>query len=242
MIPFLYVIEKPTKWSMKFMLWSLISRGSHIRVTCRSICDWIKNLDQWESSLITWSLCFEALDCLILWEFKVQKCCHACLVSEKLCWLDQLILVTQKLSWSLDQLLKRMLIIWFHFWPPLQTLLQATFDYLEYSVFGTWLQERAFNCSSLAGQFFSGRCGEKERKNTYGHYGQLSVPNTGIKDIQIWLVHSDQTWLLHLNHIRSIYWFIHNCGSTSKFKTPNFGTFQAITISKQWGPLTLFLV
>jgi len=25
-------------------------------------------------------------------------------------------------------------------------------------------------------------------------------------------------------------------------KTPNFGTFQAITISKQWGPLTLFLV
>jgi len=44
----LSVIAKPTMWSMKFMLWSLMSRDCYIRLACRSICDqdqkswWVK--------------------------------------------------------------------------------------------------------------------------------------------------------------------------------------------------------
>ena len=144
----------------EIVLWSLTSRGSHILVACRSICDRIKNLGRWKSSLITWLLHFEALDCLSLWEFKVQKHCHTRLVSEKLCWsVDISHSEVIFIPWSapkenVDHLIP--------FWPRSQTLLRATCDYLEYSVFGTWLQERAFNCSSLAGQFFSGGPGEKE--------------------------------------------------------------------------------
>ena len=42
------------------------TRGSHIHVACRSVCDGIKNFDRWKSSLIARSLCSEALDRLII--------------------------------------------------------------------------------------------------------------------------------------------------------------------------------
>jgi len=66
----------------------MLTRGSRICVTCRNICaTGIKNLDWWKSSLIAWLLRSEALDPLILWEFKGQNYSHASLVSEKVCWL-----------------------------------------------------------------------------------------------------------------------------------------------------------
>ena len=92
-----------------------LTRGSHIRVTHRSVC----NRDQ-GSSLVK-----IVLDCLIapfrgswLLDFTgVQrtKRGHASVVFKKVRW--SLILVTQNSSWSLDRLQKRMLIAWFHFDP-----------------------------------------------------------------------------------------------------------------------------
>ena len=64
----------------------------------------IKNLDRWKSSLITWSLRSEALDPLILQEFKGQKRNHASLVSEKVHW--SVDFSCSESSWSLDCLLK----------------------------------------------------------------------------------------------------------------------------------------
>ena len=75
----------------------------------------IRNLHLGKSSLIAWSLHSEALDCLILWEFKGQNVATPAKYVRKC--VDQLILVTQNSSWSLDWLLKRTLIAWFHFDP-----------------------------------------------------------------------------------------------------------------------------
>ena len=74
----------------------------------------IKNLDRWKSSLIAWSLHFKALDRLILREFKGQ---NVATPAKYLKCVDHLILVAQNSSWSLDRLLKRTLITWFHFDP-----------------------------------------------------------------------------------------------------------------------------
>ena len=63
----------------------------------------IKNLDWWKSSLITWSLCFEALDHLILQEFEGQ---NVVIPLRYLKCVDWLIFVSQNSSWSLDRLLK----------------------------------------------------------------------------------------------------------------------------------------
>ena len=75
----------------------------------------IKNFDQWKSSLIAWLLRSEALDHLILQEFKGQNVATPAKYLRKC--VDRLILVAQNPSWSLDRLLKRMLIAWFHFDP-----------------------------------------------------------------------------------------------------------------------------
>ena len=75
----------------------------------------IKNLDRWKSSLITWSLRSEALDRLILWEFKGQNVATPAMYLRKC--VDRFILFAQNLSWSLDRLLKGTLIAWFHFDP-----------------------------------------------------------------------------------------------------------------------------
>jgi len=75
----------------------------------------IKNLHLGKSSLIAWSLHSEALDHLMLREFKGQNVATPAKYVRKC--IDQLILVAQNLSWSLDRLLKRMLIAWFHFDP-----------------------------------------------------------------------------------------------------------------------------
>ena len=64
----------------------------------------IKNLDQWKSVLIAWLLYSEALDCLILWEFKGQNVATPAKYLRKC--VDRLILVAQNSSWSLDRLLK----------------------------------------------------------------------------------------------------------------------------------------
>ena len=89
----------------------------------------IKNLDQWKSSLIAWSLCSKALDCLILREFKGQNIAAPAKYLRKC--IDQLILVTQNTSWSLDRPLKRMLTA-SPFWFRSQTLLQATSMWLPF--------------------------------------------------------------------------------------------------------------
>jgi len=76
----------------------------------------IKNLDRWKLSLIAWSLLrSKALDHLILREFKGQNVATPAKYLRKC--VDRLILVTQNSSWSLDRLLKRTLIAWFHFDP-----------------------------------------------------------------------------------------------------------------------------
>ena len=75
----------------------------------------IKNLDRRKSSLIAWSLRSEALERLILREFKGQNVATPAKYLRKC--VDRLILVAQNLSWSLDRLLKRTLIAWFHFDP-----------------------------------------------------------------------------------------------------------------------------
>ena len=74
----------------------------------------IKSLDRWKSSLVAWLLHSEILDCLILQEFKDKSSPPAKYLRK---CIDQLILVTQNSSWSLDWLLKRILIAWFHFYP-----------------------------------------------------------------------------------------------------------------------------
>ena len=81
----------------------------------------IKSLDQWKSSLIAWSLCFKALDRLIIPEFKGQNVATPAKYLRKC--VDRLILVTQNSPWSLDRLLKERLI---SFRSQLQTFLQAT--------------------------------------------------------------------------------------------------------------------
>ena len=73
----------------------------------------IKNVERWKSSLITWLLLSEALDRLILQEFKGQNVAMPAKYLRKC--VDRLILVAQNSSWSLDWLLKRTLIVWFHF-------------------------------------------------------------------------------------------------------------------------------
>jgi len=75
----------------------------------------IKNFDHWKSSLIAWLLRSEALDHLILQEFKGQNVATPAKYLRKC--VDRLILVAQNSSWSLDRLLKRTLITWFHFDP-----------------------------------------------------------------------------------------------------------------------------
>jgi len=75
----------------------------------------IKNLHLGKSSLIAWSPHSEAFDCLILREFKRQNVATPAKYVRKC--VDRLILVTQNSSWSLDWLLKRTLIAWFHFDP-----------------------------------------------------------------------------------------------------------------------------
>jgi len=64
----------------------------------------IKNLDWWKLSLIAWSLRSEALDRLILREFKGQNVATPPKYLRKC--VDRLIFVAQNSSWSLDRLLK----------------------------------------------------------------------------------------------------------------------------------------
>ena len=110
----------------------------------------IKNLDQWKSSLIAWLLHSEALDCLILREFKGQ---NIAMPAENLrkC-IDWLILVTQNSSRSLDRLLKRMLITWFHFDPGHKCFYrQRVCDYplcMQILKAG-WLARLPFRCPEL---------------------------------------------------------------------------------------------
>ena len=75
----------------------------------------IKNLDRWKSALIAWLLRSEALDHLILWEFKEQNVATPAKYLRK--GVDRLMLVAQNSSWSLDRLLKWTLIAWFNFDP-----------------------------------------------------------------------------------------------------------------------------
>jgi len=75
----------------------------------------VKNLDRRKSSLIAWSLRSKTLDRLILREFKGQNVATPAKYLRKC--VDRLILVAQNSSWSLDRLLKRTLIAWFHFDP-----------------------------------------------------------------------------------------------------------------------------
>jgi len=91
------------------------TRGSHIRVACRSVC--ACDQESWSVKIVldrliapfwgSWSLDFTGV--------QRTKHSHASVVSKKMFWL--LILVTKDSSWSLDRLQKRMLIAWFHFDP-----------------------------------------------------------------------------------------------------------------------------
>jgi len=83
-------------------------RGSHLDTACRSIVTRIKYPDL---ALVAWLFPSEALDCLILQWFKGWKLCHTSLVAEKMCWWVDVS------SWSLDQLVKGILIAWSHFDP-----------------------------------------------------------------------------------------------------------------------------
>ena len=104
----------PRIFHVNWLTRSLIHLSIHLQITCRSVCD--RNLDQSKLSLITWLFPSEALDHLILWRVKGQERCQASLVSEKMSWYYN-VLVPQSSTSSLDQLLKRMLIAWFHFDP-----------------------------------------------------------------------------------------------------------------------------
>ena len=122
------------------------ARGSHIHVAVEAFATGIKNLDRWKSTLIAWSLRSEALDSLILREFKGQNVATPAMYLRKC--VDRLILVAQNLAWSLDRLLKRTFITWFHFDPsckrfyrrcicdyPLHVQLRGT-DYSSTSRYG----------------------------------------------------------------------------------------------------------
>ena len=88
-----------------------LTRGSHLYVTCWSVCDW--EHDFWLAKtvldlLISWSLdrSFKALDHLILYRSKVEL---------ELCVFDSLIFAVWRWPWSLDRLSKWSLITWFSF-------------------------------------------------------------------------------------------------------------------------------
>ena len=61
------------EWSPTAIFSLALTRGCHIASPIESFATGIKNLDQWKSFLIAWLLRSEALDCLILWEFKGQN-------------------------------------------------------------------------------------------------------------------------------------------------------------------------
>jgi len=109
----------------------------------------IKILDRRKSSLIAWSLRSEALDHLILREFKGQNVATPAKYVRKC--VDRLILVAQNSSWSLDRFLKRTLIAWFHFDPGRKRFYRRRLsDYplsLGMSMFN-------FSCPYLFGWFF----------------------------------------------------------------------------------------
>ena len=91
----------------------------------------INKFDRRKSSLIAWSLSSEALDRLILREFKGQNVAMPAKYLRKC--VDRLILVAQNSSWSLDRLLKRALIAWFHFDPGCKRFSrQRLCDYIDY--------------------------------------------------------------------------------------------------------------
>jgi len=91
------------------------TRGSHVRVARRSVCD--SDQESWSVKIVldrliapfrgSWSLDFTGV--------QRTKRSHASVVPKKVRW--SLILVAQNSSWSLDRLQKRTLIAWFHFDP-----------------------------------------------------------------------------------------------------------------------------
>ena len=83
------------------------SRGSHIRIACRSVCD--RDQEFWLLKIVLDCLIapLEALDPLILREFKGNKCTHTSLVLEKVRW--SVDFSCSESSWSLDHLLKECL-------------------------------------------------------------------------------------------------------------------------------------
>ena len=100
----------------------------------------IKNLDWWKSSLIACSLRSEALDRLILWEFKGQNVATPAKYLRKC--VDQLILVAQNSSWSLDRLLKRCVDCLIPLWSQSQTLVQTTSMWLPLDMWVLYLIKR----------------------------------------------------------------------------------------------------
>ena len=94
---------------------AIISRGSHICIACRNVCDW--GQESWSLKIVldrliapfrgSWLLDFTGVQRtkVAMPSYYLRKC------------VDRLILVAQNSSWSLDQLKKRMLITWFHFDP-----------------------------------------------------------------------------------------------------------------------------
>lgn len=97
---------------LQWMLYSVYTnarlgrRGSHLDIACRSIVTRIKYPDPTLGAWLFWSSWL-----LDLQWFKGQKHCHTSLVAEKVCWWVGVS------SWSLDQLVKGILIASSHFDP-----------------------------------------------------------------------------------------------------------------------------
>ena len=115
------VLSASTKYSQSFVaqniIWILVQGVVTYTSPVDAFATAIKNLDLWKLSLplTAWLLRSKALDRLILREFKGQNVATPAKYLRKC--VDRLILVAQNSSWSLDRLLKRTLITWFHFDP-----------------------------------------------------------------------------------------------------------------------------
>ena len=106
------------------------TRGSHIHVACRSVCDQDQQI--WSAKIVLDRLIAQFRGSrLILREFKGQNVAMPAKYLRKC--VDRLILVAQNSSWSLDRLLKRALIAWFHFDPGCKRFSrQRLCDYIDY--------------------------------------------------------------------------------------------------------------
>ena len=108
------------------------ARGSHISITCNSVCNW--DQESWSMKIVldclialfqgSWSLDFNGVQGTktATPPYYLRKC------------IDRFMLVAQNLSWSLDQLLKEG---WSldSIWSRSQTLLQATHMWLPLALY-----------------------------------------------------------------------------------------------------------